>query len=312
MPIYLITGGSGFVGTYLLKHIIQEAPSSKIIIFSSSIPKNKVLNVDYVTFNMQDTDQLTKYIEHYKPEYIFHMAAMSSVGQSWNEPSKSFTNNVNIYLNLLEAVRLTNIHCYILSVGSSEVYGRSKEFKAPLKETDSLNPISPYAVARVAQEMLSNVYINGFGLKIIMTRSFNHIGPGQDPRFVVSSFINSAVDRKRFKSRETVYVGNLSIVRDFVDVRDVVVAYYQLIHQGKIGEVYNICSGKGKSLYEITDLINELNNYPLEFIENVQLFRPDDNPIIIGDNSKIKKTIHWAPSISLEETLLDMINQYSH
>ena len=192
-----------------------------------------------------DSARLRTIISDIKPDYILHLASFSSVAYSWKHPEESFSNNCNIFLNLVDAVRQTCPKCRILSVGSSEEYGDIPHADLPLRENQPLNPISPYAVARVSQELLSKVYVHAFGMQIIMTRSFNHVGPRQDERFVIPSFIKRVLDIKRSgKEAGEIETGDLTIVRDFVDVRDVVEAYYMLLTRGTPGEVYNICSGK--------------------------------------------------------------------
>jgi len=246
-------------------------------------------------------------IQKYQPDTVVHLAAQSSVGYSWDNPVSSFNNNVNIFLNLIESIRISNIDCRILSVGSSESYGIVDKSILPLKESDALNPISPYAVARVSQEMLSKVYVEGYGMDILMTRSFNHFGPGQDERFVIPSFIKRILNRKKYNSNEVIEVGDLSIIRDFVDVRDVVKAYVLLLEYGATGKIYNICSGEGRSLKEILINIQLILNYNVGYRVNPSFIRPNDNPIIIGDYSKIKQKVGWSPEINLDKSLQDIV-----
>ncbi len=205
---------------------------------------------------MLNTGELEDCIYNFHPEYLLHLASYSSVGFSWKNPALSFRNNVDIFLNLLEIIRKLVPSCRILSVGSSEEYGNVTDEMIPLKEDYSLTPVSPYAVARVAQENLSKVYCTGFGLDIVMTRSFNHIGPGQRDIFVISSFAKQLVEHKKKNNNNIELItGNIQIIRDFLDVRDVVAAYYKLLESGKRGEVYNVCSGIGISLKEIIDIM---------------------------------------------------------
>ena len=309
MNKYLITGATGFVGSYLIKCIFKQDESAFIVGISRTT-KSFIKNDRYthIYIDLNDKEKLIQLIEKNCFQYIIHLAAESSVGFSWQKPEISFKNNVNIYLNLLEAIRITKIKTKILSIGSSESYGKVEEAHIPLNETDLLNPISPYAVARVAQEMLSKVYIQGFGLEIILTRSFNHFGPGQDNRFVIPSFIDQIRKRKESRSNEPIYTGDLSIVRDFLDVRDVVNAYYLLLNNGKSGEIYNVCSGVGFSLVDIVSYLSAEFHYPIFTKINPDFIRPNDNPIIIGDNSKIIESVGWVMEYSLKSTLAEIVN----
>ena len=216
-----------------------------------------------------------------------------------------------IFLNLVELVRISNNNCRILSVGSSEEYGDVAENDLPLTEEHPLKPLSSYAVARVSQEMLSKIYADGFALDIIMTRSFNHIGPGQKDIFVISSFAKQLVQlSKNIESKATLTTGNLSVIRDFLDVRDVVKAYYLLLKKGRSGEVYNICSGNGILLSDIISKMSEILNLSIETKINPDLIRPNENKKIIGSYQKIKNELGWQPEIPLNKSLEDIIRYW--
>lgn len=304
---YLITGASGFVGQHLIAHLKKQSNAEIIGTYRKRKPNIDANLVTFEQLDMHDSRKMTQLVAHYQPDYIIHLAAESSVGYSWQQPIQSFNNNVNIFLNLLEAVRLSKISCRILSVGSSESYGVVKDSYLPLQEASPLNPISPYAVARVAQEMLSKVYIEGYGLDIVLTRSFNHTGPRQDARFVIPSFIRRLLDRKESKSKQAIETGELSIIRDFVDVRDVVRAYTLLLEKGKTGEIYNVCSGTGYSLQQIINYLSATIGVDVPTRTNPKFVRPNDNPIIIGDRSKIKEAVGWQPTFTIEQTLQDVM-----
>jgi GDP-4-dehydro-6-deoxy-D-mannose reductase len=224
---------------------------------------------------------------------------------------QSFQNNTNIFLNLIDAVRKLNIDTRILSVGSSEEYGDVNDNDLPLREDHILNPVSPYAVARISQEYLSRIYTDGYGMDIILTRSFNHIGPMQSSVFVVSSLAKQLVELKKSgKEIGNIVTGDVSIVRDFTDARDVVRAYYLLLKEGKKGEVYNVCSGRGVSLRYLIDMIAKLMNIEVNIKVDNRLIRPADNKKIIGSNAKIKRELGWETTISLEQSLKDIINYW--
>lgn len=216
-------------------------------------------------------------------------------------------NNTNIFLNIIDTVRLLDNGARILSVGSSEQYGIVLESDLPIRETSPQCPANPYAVARVAQEQLARIYAEGYGLDLCCTRSFNHCGPGQDERFVVSSIVKQFIQISHNMQEPVIHIGNGKIVRDFIDVRDVVRAYHHLFTIGVRGEVYNVCSGNGRSIKDIITMLSRILNIEVDIKEEMFQMRPIDNPRIIGSNEKIMHDLNWYPSISFEQTLKAMI-----
>jgi len=316
MKKILITGFSGFVSYHFIKYLISQKINCEILGIDINEPDFKIkktgnIKILFKKIDLLDTLTLEKCIHSFQPENLLHLASYSSVGFSWKNPSKSFRNNMDIFLNLLEIIRKIKPSCRILSIGSSEEYGDVTNEMIPLKEEYPLSPVSPYAVARVAQENLSKVYCVGYGLDIIMTRSFNHIGPSQKDIFVISSFVKQFVERKKAgKQNIELVTGNIDIIRDFLDVRDVVAAYYKLFKKGKKGEVYNICSSTGRTLKEIIDVISGLLNMDVIIKKDNKLIRPNDNMIIVGSNEKVKTATGWKNNITLEESLKDIINYW--
>ena len=316
MKRYLITGFSGFVSYYFLKHL-DETAEGKIEVLGLDL--NKPLNFEqdynfnnlvirFIPINLLDYNSLEIALTSFSPDSILHLAAFSSVGASWKKPVESFANNTNIFLNLAEAVRKNNIKCRILSVGSSEEYGNVSEKDIPLSENKNPAPLSPYAIARVSQEMMSKCYVDSFAQDIVMTRSFNHIGPRQKDVFVIPSFVKQLVYGFMDGNKEILmHTGDVSIIRDFTDVRDVVRAYDFLIRNGKSGEIYNVCSGKGHSLNDIIAIVANKLGVKVQIKKDESLVRPKDNMIIVGNNEKINEHVGWKPQIPLEKTLDDMI-----
>lgn len=308
MKKYLITGIGGFVGRYFWEYLLQHEQDFCVmgLDMMPDVPWEHSA-FQYVQTNLMCLDAVQKIIATFQPDYIVHLAAISSVGQSWKEPSGCFSNNTAIFLNLAEAVRMKSPSTRLLSIGSSEEYGNYPTDAMPLREDYELKPCNPYAVARVAQEMLSRLYADSYGLNIVMTRSFNHIGPRQRDMFVVASFAKQLVQIKKKSSKGAICTGNIDIIRDFIDVRDAVDAYWHILVQGKPGEVYNVCSGKGIRLRDIIRrMAVNLGIEPTIEIDH-SLVRPNDNPVIIGDNFKIKKFLNWVPRIPIEKTLDDII-----
>jgi len=313
---YLITGFSGFVSEYFVEYLNRTQGKVNILGIDIAEPHfgfehSYNSGIKFSKVDLLDKNKVRRIILRFQPDFILHLASFSSVAFSWRKPVFSFNNNTNIFLNLLEAVREAGIKCRLLSVGSSEEYGIVKDKDLPLSESTQLNPISPYAVARVSQELLSKIYVDGYGLNIVMTRSFNHIGPRQEEVFVVSSFAKQMVEiKEKNRNKGVLRVGNLKIVRDFLDVRDVVKAYYLLLQRGKIGEIYNVCGGRGIALREVINYIADYLKIKVELKVDQSLIRPNDNPVIIGNNKKIKKELGWRPEIPLKKSIADICNYW--
>jgi len=310
----IITGVNGFVARHFLS-FLQTQPGQFTVLGlgrtdeSIDLQALAPLQMQYIKVDLLNREHVGEILKNFQPEYLLHLASFSSVGHSWKHPNESFVNNTNIFLNLVDQIRINNINCRILSIGSSEEYGNVSVSSLPLTENSPLNPISPYAVARVSQEMISRIYADGYGMDIIMTRSFNHIGPGQKNVFVVSSFAKQLVHiATHAEAEKKVVTGDLSIIRDFVDVRDVVKAYYMLLKEGKKGEVYNICSGKGISLKEVIEKMCSLLGLQIVLEQDTALIRPNDNKIIIGSAAKINQLTGWQPDIAIDQSLADIID----
>ncbi len=305
MSKYLITGVMGFVGRYFVEYLNEKEPESKI--YGIDITPKCDMNIKYRSLNLMDNEQVNRIVRSLKPDYIVHLAAMSSVAQSWKEPANCFMNNMSAFLNLADAVRNNKLKTRILSVGSSEEYGI---YDNPMTEDLNLHPKSPYSVARLSQEYMSKLYVDNFNMDIVMTRSFNHIGPRQNTRFVIPSFIEQLVNISKGKSENKMMVGNIDVVRDFTDVRDVVNAYYLIIKNAQNRSVYNVCSGQGVKLRDIINTTaKELNIKPNIIIDSSRI-RANEISSVIGDNTKLKKELGWNQKYTLQQTISDIIKTY--
>ena len=293
---YLITGHSGFVGRYLMDAIRHVEPEATIVAV------DRVARPPDVQLDLLDLDAVGRLLAREQPDRLVHLASFSSVGASWLDPVTSFTNNTNIFLNVLECVRRSSPRTRVLSIGSSEQYGQVTPADLPLRETTPQRPLSPYAVARVAQEHLGDVYMRGYGVDVVATRSFNHVGAGQSPQFVVSALGKQFAELARGK-RDRIRVGTTSVIRDFLDVRDVVTAYVALLERGPAGEVYNICSGRGHSIADVIQMFAAVARVEPVLETDPALVRPVENAVVVGDHSKITAAIGWRPAIALEDAL---------
>ena len=315
MKRMLITGFSGFVSRHFLNYLVENNLSYEVLGVDVNPPKFAMedyaptLAMSFEQVNLLDKEAVEDMIATFRPDYILHLASFSSVAYSWQHPADCFMNNTSIFLNVTEALRKHDLcDCRLLSVGSSEEYGDVKKEELPLQEDMPLVPVNPYAVARVSQEMMAKVLADSFGMQIMLTLSFIHMGPFQDERFVIPSFVRRILDiaESGAKSGE-IETGDTSIVRDFVDVRDVVRAYYRLLLDGKAGEVYNICGEKGVSLAEVVDQIADIVGVSVTTRVNPDFVRPGDNQVVIGSAEKIRQDIGWTAEIPLRQTLMDMI-----
>jgi GDP-4-dehydro-6-deoxy-D-mannose reductase len=313
MKKYFITGFSGFVSQHFINYLNKNEIEAAILGVDVTGPEfqfenYKEVKCTYRELDLLKQDDVTEILQQFRPDYILHLASYSSVAYSWKQPIVSFCNNTNIFLNLLQSVYDLGLSCRILSIGSSEEYGKVLPEDLPLKEDHPLNPVSPYAVARVSQELLSKVYSDGYRLDIIMTRSFNHIGPYQKNIFAIPAFANQLLElKKKGLDHGELVAGDVSVTRDFIDVRDAVAAYYGLFEKGTKGEVYNVCSGKGITLKAIIEMMAGLLNIRIHIIKNSSLIRPNDNQIIIGSNQKLIEQLGWKPQWTLEQSLRDIL-----
>jgi GDP-4-dehydro-6-deoxy-D-mannose reductase len=316
MEKYLITGFSGFVSQHFLEYLEENRIRSQVLGVDLLSPGFNIRSFEFVQCSFEkidllDRNQVDNLVYQFQPDYILHLASFSSVAYGWKNPVTSFQNNTNIFLNLLEKVRALDLQCRILSIGSSEEYGNVPEKDLPLREEHGLKPVSPYAVARVAQEMLSRVYVEGYGLDIVMTRSFNHIGPRQRDVFAVPSFARQMVQMKRSGEKSGKLVaGDVEIVRDFLDVRDVVAAYHALFKKGERGAVYNVCSGSGVRLKEVIDRLAVILGLKVEVSTSDLLIRPSDNRILIGSNEKLRKATGWTAAYPIDRSLGDIVRHW--
>lgn len=287
-----VTGGHGFVGPYLLAHLAESGDDAVA-------PHQDEVDLD-------DQDAISKAVVDARPDAIYHLAALAHVGESWANPARTFDVNAVGTLRLLEAARLVDPKPRVLLIGSAEVYGPVTPADVPIEETRPLNPVTPYAASKVAAEYLGVQYNAGFGVPVVRARSFNHIGPGQAGRFLVSDLAARIAEAKR-SGEGVLRVGNTTPRRDYTDVRDVVRAYRMLIASGVAGEAYNVCSGVDVSVDQLAKRLLELAGVDLAIETDPTLLRPVDVPVLVGSNAKLRQATGWAPSYSLDDTLRDVL-----
>ena len=308
----LITGITGFVGPHLARHLLEEGLEVfGIARWRSNTNRLEGLNIKLENGDVRDGVSLQKVISEIRPDYIFHLAAQSFVRESWNAPLETVGTNVLGCINILEAVRQSNPECIVHIAGSSEEYGRIETKNLPVTESCLLQPLSPYGVSKVAQDLLGQQYWHSYGIKTVITRAFNHEGPGRGEVFATSTFAKQIAEIEKGK-KPTIYVGNLEAVRDYTDVRDTVRAYLLATRLCNFGEPYNICSGVGWSMEKMLRTLLELSTFQSSICieEDPSRLRPSDVPILLGDCSKFKERTSWKPQIPFTQTLEDLLNYW--
>jgi GDP-4-dehydro-6-deoxy-D-mannose reductase len=254
-----------------------------------------------------DPDALLAAVRAAAPDAIYHLAALTHVGQSWDEPLRVLEVNVIGTAALLAAARECGTDPKVLVTSSAEIYGAVTDpARLPLREGSPAAPLTPYAASKLAAEAVVTQAVLGHDQQVITVRPFNHIGPGQSPSFAVAALAKRVVDAER-SGAGSIPVGNLSARRDFTDVRDVVRAYRLLVESGTPGEVYNVCSGRDVSIEEIAQSLLVLAGSPLELEVDPSLVRTVEVPVLRGDPSKLEDATGWKPEIALEQTLADVM-----
>lgn len=307
----IITGSNGFVGQYLAEYLIKKDIEVWGTIHELKTMSKEIHN-EIILRQMDITNpiQVKNVLSECKPDYIFHLAAQSSAAISWKQPELTMNVNLNGTINLLESIRKLDFDSKILLIGSSEEYGIVKPLDLPIDETHRLTPANPYAISKAAQSMIGQVYVRAYGLDIIIVRAFNHIGPKQNPTFVVSDFAKRIAEIEKGIIAPILKVGNLEVKRDFTDVRDMVRAYYELALKGSKGEIYNIGSGNVYRIQEMLDQLLLLTNREIVIEKDIDRYRPIDIPIVQCNNSKFIKLTCWKEEYTLEETLKDILNYW--
>ena len=309
-----ITGASGFTGKYLIKELLKHRGLEITAAFHSQNGEKELLEISpslkLTQMDLTNSFQVKKIFEDLKPDEIYHLAALSSAKQSFDNPEKVLTTNIASELNLLESLNKLKIDAKVIVVTSAEVYGIVEEKNIPIDEDTPLNPTNPYAVSKIAQDYLALQYYLAYGSKIIRIRPFNHIGPGQSDKFVASAFAKKIAEIEKGKSNPVIKVGNLKSERDFTDVRDMVRAYILLMEKGKVGDVYNIGSGRSYKIEEVLKMLLSFSKKNIEVKIDSNLLRPTDNPILRSNNSKMHSITGWESEIPLEKTLQDILEYW--
>ncbi len=289
----LLTGASGFVGAFVQRQI-------------SCIPFDDVAH----PVDLRDAGRVRLVIDQVRPDAVIHLAAQSFVPASFENPRETYEINFLGTLNLLVALKESGFRGRMLFVGSGDTYGLVPEARLPLTEDLPLRPRSPYAVSKVAAEALCYQWSQTEGFAMVMTRSFNHIGPGQSERFVVSDFAKQVIEIKKGRRGAVLSVGDIDVTRDFTDVRDAASAYALLLERGGNGEIYNVCSGVERSVRSILVRLLELANVDARIEQDPARLRIGEQRRFRGSHDKLRRDTGWEPAISIDQSLRDILQNW--
>ncbi|HEX3464275.1 MAG TPA: GDP-mannose 4,6-dehydratase [Candidatus Elarobacter sp.] len=294
----LVTGARGFVGRHLTAALRARG--------HDVVEADRGAHEDALQVDVTDSLEVRGAFELARPDAVAHLAAQASVPASLADPAGTLAVNVRGTLHVLEAARALaddGVRARVLVVSTGDVYGVQPRERYPLRESAPPLPRNPYAASKAAAEALAQAYARSFGVDAVITRAFNHIGPGQDDRFAVAAFA-AQIARVAAGEDRVVSVGNLEASRDFLDVRDVCDAYALLLEGGgESGEIYNVCSGTATTMREMLRRLIEIAHAAVEVREDPERMRPADVPISVGDASKLREATGWAPRIPLAAAL---------
>ena len=308
----LITGVTGFVGSHLAEYILKDHPDVEV--YGTRRWRSPLDNIEHireeitlVESDLRDPKNCYDALDEVRPDKIFHLAAQSYVPSSWRAPSETITTNIVGNVNILEAMRELKLDCPIQIACSSEEYGVVAPEECPIKESNPLRPLSPYGVSKVGQDLLGYQYFKSYGMHTVRTRGFNHTGPRRGKVFVCSNFALQIVEVEKGLRPPVIHVGDLTTIRDFTDVRDMVRGYWLSLKHCEPGEVYNITSGNGLVIGDILDMLLGLSDVEITTENDPERMRPSDVPRLIGDYSKFKAISGWEPTIPFDKTLADIL-----
>lgn len=288
----LITGSSGFVGQWCLREAALR-PRWQVVEASAAL-------------DLRDTASIDAELGASAPDAVLHLAAQSFVPASFEDPRATLEVNLLGTLNLLQALQRTGFGGRFVYVSSADVYGRVPADRMPIDESRCPEPRNPYAVSKLAAEALCRQWHHSDGLDLVVARPFNHIGAGQDPRFVVSGLAREFAQIGLGRQTARISAGDLAVSRDFTDVRDVVQAYFGLLERGAPGATYNVCSGRPTGLLEVIGHLREITGIDPEIVVDPAKLRPNEQKIAYGSARAIADATGWAPTIDLRQSLLDI------
>jgi GDP-4-dehydro-6-deoxy-D-mannose reductase len=302
----LVTGAAGFAGSHLVDSL--AAAGLRVVAWGrpGGAPPRDVPGVRWAAVDLLNRAAVNAAIGEVRPAVVYHCAGAAHVGRSWRGTADTLAINVRGTHHLLEALARLERPAHVLVPSSAMVYAAAA---VPLAEEAPLGPASPYAVSKLAQEMLALRAADG-GLQVHVARAFNHFGPRQDAWFVAAGFARRIADVEAGRWEPEIAVGNLEARRDLTDVRDVVRAYRLIVERGRPGRPYNVCTGQAISIRELLDRLLARARVPIRIRADPARYRPNDVPLVVGDPSRIRNEIGWTPEIRLEQALDDLLDYW--
>lgn len=293
MSRVLVTGARGFAGSHLVE-LLSKTPDT-------------VTAWGRAEVDLLDRGAVAAAIADLRPDVVYHCAGAAHVGQSFTDIRDTFASNVLGTHHVLDALRRAGLRSRVLITGSSLVYRQSDR---ALTEDDPIGPATPYAVSKLAQEMLGRRSVTEDGLQVVLARSFNHTGPRQDATYAAPAFARQIALIERGACEPEIPVGNLDAARDLHDVRDTVRAYHALVQRAQSGSIYNVCSGRAHKIRDILDRLVAMSRVHLTVRVDPARYRPNDNPTLLGDRCRIERDIGWSPAIPVDQTLADLLDYW--
>ncbi len=305
----LITGVSGFAGSHLADYILHQTACQVWGVVRQAAP-GLVDGVQPVEADLRDAAAVGRVLDSVAPDLVFHLAAQAGVPVSWRDPWATLETNIHAQVNLLTALAERRAATRILVVGSEQEYGAVRLEDMPVDEDTPLRPVSPYAVSKIAQDMLGLQYFLSHQVQAVRVRPFPHIGPRQKPDYVAASWARQIAEIEAGRREPVLRVGNLAVARDYTDVRDVVRAYWLVLQQGAPGEVYNIGSGTARPIQTLLDILIGLSRVAVRVEVDPQLFRPADVAVTVCDPARLRAATGWEPTIPFEQTVRDILDDW--
>lgn len=304
----LITGATGFAGSFLVEHYSREGwtvhgSSHGPAVDLSWLPAGATLH----EIDLRDAQATRNLVAEVRPDVVAHLAAQSSVRESIRDSLGTFRDNVGMQMNVLDAVGAEAPGTTVLVVGSGDEYGNVEPAENPVAEGQELRPVNPYAVSKVAQDLMGYQYFISHGIRVVRVRPFVQIGPRRSDQFVAGSFARQVAEIQAGLAAPVIEVGNIDLKRDITDVRDVVRGYALLVERGHPGEVYNLGSGTGTTIRQLLGAIMRAAGIEAEIRQESQLRRTGEPEVLIGDISKLEEATGWAPHISLQQSAADTL-----
>ena len=297
----LITGSAGFIGS----HLYSELKSNGYDVLRCDLRSSE----NILWMDIMDPKSIREVLSAYVPDVIVNMAGQANVGLSWKNPQQTVSLNTIGLINILEGVRELNPDIRVIAIGSSDEYGALKEAGTNVTEDTPINPMTPYAISKWAQEQFAQLYVHSYGMNICMIRMFNLGGAGQAKGFMISDF-TSGVAEVEAGLKDCLMVGNLDSARDFTHIDDACRAIRLIMEKGVSGEVYNIASGTTYTAREILEQILALSGTEVSVVQDSKRMRPSDTPVVCGNHDKLTSHTGWMPEKGLTDILTDALQYW--